>query len=292
MGFTLSKQFGKEPMPNYLVGLRLANMMTDQLLDLSQVKNAPNLYWTLSNLPHPFISIDKAMEAEEFTIERQFPELQEARKGQHSPEQWQKLWESLVERINDIPAEWFNIQKKEKCDAKKLLEENYPKARDYLINLGWPKTEIQSMAPAQVLLLHSAEIWEEMRDDSTKWLGINYSQWLNNRPDLAIEIEKTYKQQEIIPLSMFIQPCGAQALAQARIERGFDSLRLIEAIRLYAYSHDGKLPGGLDDIKEVPIPSNPMTGKPFPYHLEGDTAVLLADGDMRINYEYRIKIAK
>jgi hypothetical protein len=71
-----------------------------------------------------------------------------------------------------------------------------------------------------------------------------------------------------------------------------DSLRLIEAIRLYAYSHDGKLPGGLDDIKEVPIPSNPMTGKPFPYHLEGDTAVLLADGDMRINYEYRIKIAK
>jgi hypothetical protein len=35
-----------------------------------------------------------------------------------------------------------------------------------------------------------------------------------------------------------------------------------------------------------------MTGKPFSYHLEGDTAVLLADGDGRINYEYRIKIAK
>jgi hypothetical protein len=67
---------------------------------------------------------------------------------------------------------------------------------------------------------------------------------------------------------------------------------LIESIRMYAYSHDGKMPGSLDDIKEVPIPSNPQTGKPFSYRLDGDTAVLLADGNMRLNYEYRIKIAK
>ena len=52
------------------------------------------------------------------------------------------------------------------------------------------------------------------------------------------------------------------------------TLQCIEAIRLYMASHDGRLPGSLDEITEVPIPLNPMTGKPFPYRLEGDKAIL------------------
>ena len=77
------------------------------------------------------------------------------------------------------------------------------------------------------------------------------------------------------------------------MERDFTSLRIIEALRLYAYNHEGKLPESLDDIKEVPIPqSNPLTGKPFSYRLEGDTAVLTTDDHISTNYEYLIKIAK
>jgi hypothetical protein len=191
-----------------------------------------------------------------------------------------------------------NDNKKDIYDPKKILTENYPKARDYLINQGWPEKEIQSMAPARVMLLHCAEIWGEMLDDYIKWLGINYSQWPNNynRNPLALEkdLKEIYKQKEIIPLSKLIPPFEAIVIRSARLERDIESLRCIEAIRLYAYSHDGKLPGSLDDIKEVPIPSNPMTGKPFSYHLDGDTAVLRADGggEIRLDDEYRIKIAK
>lgn len=298
LGFTLSQQVGKGPfILNYLMGDTIANWMRDQLLDLSQLKDAPNLYWSLSALPRPFLNFNDAVEWEESTIERQLPELQEARKGQHSPEEWQKLWEGVVDRINNFPyfnkIPYFNIEDQpEKCDAKKLLTENYPKARDYLINLDWPEKEIHSMAPAQVLLLYCSEILAEMRDDHTKWLGIKYSQWPNNLRYHYDDLLKIYKQKEILPLSYFLSATGAAARVQARTEREFESLRCIEAIRLYAYSHDGKLPGSLDDIKEVPIPTNSTTGKPFSYRLEGDTGVLLADGDTRIDYEYRIKIAK
>ncbi|MGD0383767.1 MAG: hypothetical protein ABSA77_09610 [Thermoguttaceae bacterium] len=304
MGFALSQQIGKGTVPLvcYAGGTTMASMMRDQLLDLSQLKNAPNLYWSLSNLPHPFISIRDAIEWEESARDRLLPEFQEANKGQHSPEQWQKLWEDAVKKIDAFPltyldrvARLHNDNKNEIYDPKKILTENYPNARDYLINQGWPKKEIQSMAPARVMLLHCAEVWEEMLDDYIKWLGINYSQWPNNYRNylpLEKELKEIYKQKEIIPLSKLIPPFGAIVVSQARFEREMESLRCIEAIRLYAYLHDGKLPGSLDDIKEVPIPSNSMTGKPFLYHLKGDTAVLLADGDGHINYEYRIKIAK
>jgi len=304
MGFALSQHLGqgKVPLVCYAGGSSTAGMMRDQLLDLSQLKNAPNLYWSLSNLPHPFLSFRDTVEFEESLIERLLPQMQEAKKGQHTPEQWQKLWEDAGEKINDFPATYIdrtdhlhNDNKNEIYDPKKILTENYPKARDYLINIGWPEKEIQSMAPARVMLLHCAEIWGEMFDDYIKWLGINYSQWPNNYRNylpLEKELKKIYKQKEIIPLSKLIPPFGAVVVRQARFEREMESLRCIEAIRLYAYSHNSKLPGSLGAIKEVPIPPNPMTGKPFSYHLEGDTAVLLADGDGRINYEYRIKIAK
>jgi len=258
------------------------------------LKDAPNLYWSLSNLPHPFLNYRDAVELEELGFERLTCELQEAKKGQHSPEQWQKLGESLIDKINSEIvklADYTKIQHKEKYDAKKTLEDYYPQAQEYLINLGWPKKEIQSMAPAQVVLLSGAEVWKEIHDENTKWLGISYSQWPSNLREHYEDLVKDYKQ---LPLVEFLPAIGAIARAQARTEKQLESLRLIEAIRLYAFSHNGKLPGTLDDIKEVPVPANPMTGKPFPYLLEGDTAVLMADGDpdMRANYEYRIKIAK
>ncbi|MGD0518354.1 MAG: hypothetical protein ABSA26_12535 [Thermoguttaceae bacterium] len=298
MGFALSQHIGKakEPLVSYLVGLSIAGMMRDQLLDLTQLKDAPNLYWSLSNLPHPFLNPQNAIEWEELAMKQQIPAFQEAKKGHHSPEQWQKLAEETVDKANYIMGELSHLKgqktaKSEKVDAKKMLEKNYPIARDYLIKLGWPEKEIQSMAPAHVALLYGAEIWEEMHDDDTKWMGINYSQWPGNLREHYSDLLKKYGQN---PLLQFLPAYGVTARAQARTEKAFESLRCIEAIRLYAYSHDGKLPGSLDDIKEVPIPPNPMTGKPFSYHVEGNTAVLLADGDldMRANYEYRIKIAK
>ena len=50
-------------------------------------------------------------------------------------------------------------------------------------------------------------------------------------------------------------------------------LRHVEALRLYAAAHDGRLPGKLSDIG-VPLPADPFTGKPFAYQVDGATARL------------------
>ena len=46
----------------------------------------------------------------------------------------------------------------------------------------------------------------------------------------------------------------------------------MEAVHLYAAGHDGKLPASLGDVKDVPIPDDPVTGQPFGYRLVGDRA--------------------
>ena len=61
--------------------------------------------------------------------------------------------------------------------------------------------------------------------------------------------------------------------AHVRVQRDIDALRVIEALRMHAVE-TGKFPAALSDISVVPIPSNPQTGKPFQYRLDGDTAVI------------------
>src|SRR5262249_35100520 len=80
-----------------------------------------------------------------------------------------------------------------------------------------------------------------------------------------------------IPLAPMLLPAMQSVLlSQQRLERQFAVLRLIEAIRLYAANHEGKLPPSLTDIKDVPVPVCPVTGKSFEYRLEDDHAFLSA----------------
>ena len=52
------------------------------------------------------------------------------------------------------------------------------------------------------------------------------------------------------------------------------ALMVVEALRMHAWENAGRLPASLDEITVVPVPENPATGEPFPYHLDGDTASL------------------
>ncbi len=61
---------------------------------------------------------------------------------------------------------------------------------------------------------------------------------------------------------------------RAKIDRRIAALRCVEAVRLYAAAHDGKLPPSLDEIKDVPVPTDPVDGKPFGYRVVGDRAFL------------------
>ena len=79
-----------------------------------------------------------------------------------------------------------------------------------------------------------------------------------------------------IPIARLLPPGGTDKVfsARTRIDRRLAALRCVEAVRLYAAAHDGKLPASLDEIKDVPLPLDPVNGKPFDYRVAGDRAYL------------------
>ena len=78
-----------------------------------------------------------------------------------------------------------------------------------------------------------------------------------------------------IPIARLLLPATDKMVSsRARIDRRLAALRCVEAVRLYAAAHDGKLPASLDEIKDVPLPVDPVNGQPFDYRVAGDRAYL------------------
>jgi hypothetical protein len=65
---------------------------------------------------------------------------------------------------------------------------------------------------------------------------------------------------------------------------------------MHAAEHDGKLPRTLQEITEVPVPVDPMTGKEFSYRIENGTAILegfAPDGEsLKDGFRYEISTRK
>jgi hypothetical protein len=62
----------------------------------------------------------------------------------------------------------------------------------------------------------------------------------------------------------------------SQVDRRIAMLRTVEALRDHAARHDGRPPARLDEVTELRVPGDLVTGKPFGYRLEGRTAILEA----------------
>jgi hypothetical protein len=308
MGYMLA---GHEATPPFMVcamiGNAIANTMHEQLFELCQDKSAPNLYWSLTVMPHPFIDPRKAIDYESFVVPLQFKELLAAKTESHSAEQWQDLWTNFIEKHNNYvrlfekSSGFPRIKNKfSVIDPRVMLRDKYAFVCDQLKARGWNDKAIEAKAPAQLMLLYCAEMYDEIRDESVKWTGVPCWQLPPDFMARQKEYFRQFSEKEIVPLSNYACIYYNMISSQTRLEQTTAVLRSIEALRLYASAHDGGLPANLEDIKEVPVAWDPWTNKPISYRLEGDTAVISVkspswqDGEFSkwATKEYRVKIAK
>jgi hypothetical protein len=83
-------------------------------------------------------------------------------------------------------------------------------------------------------------------------------------------------QKDLPPLAVFIPAIARARLQFARLDREIALLRTIEALRDYAARHEGQPPAALDEMKDLPLPIDPVTGRGFEYHHNGRTVILRA----------------
>jgi len=86
--------------------------------------------------------------------------------------------------------------------------------------------------------------------------------------------------------SVLLPALGKTKFVEARTARQLAALRTIEALRAQLAT-TGRLPAALAEITALPIPTNPVTGKPFGYRFEKGTAILSAGGQEPIEYQLK-----
>ena len=264
----------------FQVGVAIANLMEVQLDQFIAQRDAPNLYYALTDLPAPLISMQRALESERLGVMGTFPGLGEAATnldaGNLSEKDLQKAARAMEYYINDcqplgyagrLVLAW-NIQQKHALAKKALLD------------AGRPRDKVEAMPHLQVALLHAMLEYDAALDNLLVAQKQPYWEWSGS----VLDANKRYLRERwkyydsaALPLVPTVLPGVTKVMfARARLERKTALLRTIEALRFYAATHDGQLPPSLAAIKEVPLPVDAVTGKALEYRLDGDVAKLRA----------------
>jgi hypothetical protein len=258
-----------------LVGVALGNVFADQVPDLIERPDAPNLYWALTALPRPLISTRKGEELEYRLLELQFPDMADLQR-ERTPEQWDAVLRRVrtgykgLSELEEKPSPPFTAPSDPASKSPDLAA-----ARKYLTEQRrLPAARVKAMPDAQVLLLAIAGNFEDYRDEMFK---ATYLPYLEARQVLAAAHKrlKALPRTELTRLPRMLLPALDKVLAaQNRLDRRIAILRVIEALRMHAAANDGQLPEKLSDVKVVPVPNDPGTGRPFEYRREGRGATL------------------
>jgi hypothetical protein len=274
-GYGLARHVGQgSTLVNALVGVAASGMISKRVEDWVQQRGSPNLYWALTWLPRPLIDFRPGLEAELSMVYLSYPELRNLESAKYSAEQWREMLEKMVERIlrwSDGRAEFPRS-----LISTAAALRGYPMAKQALIAWGRPAAEVEAMPVAQVIMIYTMRTYEELRDDLFKWFAVPYPE---GRAGAAVAVQglqsASREWREALPIARVVLPAIETArFAEVRGERTIAMLRIVEAIRLYGAAHERRLPDELAEIKDVPVPADPVTGKAFLYQHTSGTAIL------------------
>jgi hypothetical protein len=273
-GFQMGRHVGDAPtLIQALVGAAVTAVMLDEAEDWIKVPGSPNLYWALTSMPQPSVDLRKPFQGERLFMDNLFPGFREALAARHatplSAEQLRELTKKLGQLDREGAPAWAIMA----ITAKK-----YGPAKQYLKSHDWSADDVEALPAMQVVLLVEVADYDRLFDEMIKWQGQPY---YLSRPGLD-EAERQLKSEigrsgspSLSIAGMLLPAVQRVHFAAARTDRNINLLRTVEALRLHLAAHGG-LPATLADMTAVPVPVDPVTGKPFDYRVDGNTAVLTA----------------
>ncbi len=262
-----------------LVGVAVATVMFGRLEEFLQAPGAPNLFWALSALPEPLVDVRPAILHEMGTLYRTSPQLRRLERDTLSEAEVSAIVQDLFNQLSRVGRTSPELGWMERLGQGVLVVQHYAEARKFLLARGRTAEQVDALPKLQVVFLMFLDRYDRERDDMLKWL--NLPPW-QARVGLE-QVEKQAKgppdkQADILTvLGRLLMPALARVYhSQVRTQRYLAGLRCAEAVRLHAASDGGKLPARLTDVRDLPMPTDPATGKGFDeyYKVEGDRAVL------------------
>ncbi len=269
-GLALAEHVGEAPtVVTSLIALRCAHLTLDRVEEFIARPGAPNLYWSLTDLPRPLLSLRRPLQGERVMVDSVMPEVRKALRSRKAVAIPPETLRSELRRLAMFGAA------ADPLDWAISTAANYPRARRYFLEAGRTAEELAPLPVAQVALMYALTQYDVWADEFDALNGLPY--W-ELRPrvkeihDRWLATDKGYRDSLGLFGGILHMPERIY-LHQARLQRRIEMLRCVEALRLHAAA-GGELPPSLEDLRAVPVPTDPMTGKAFAYSRTGNRAVL------------------
>jgi hypothetical protein len=272
-----------------LVGMALSNTAVRATADWIEAPHSPNLYWALTALPTPHISVRRGMEGERIFTDVLFPGFRNALYSKSPPppldmKKTAEAFKTIGMETNPFVGSLFIAAQAEK-------------ARKHLVANGWDPDVVKSLPVSSTVFLYEIAVYDEFLDASLKWMYAPSTAAIAGLKEAEATFIKRSNSTEPTILAKLLLPAVQSAyFAQLRLDRHIAGLRCVEAIRLHAAA-TGKLPSSSAEIKTVPWPNDPNTGKPFEITADGDAVKIVAsppDGHFQNHggFQFVVSLAK
>jgi hypothetical protein len=268
--FALSRHLGEHPTEvASLVGLSIAHLGLNSLEEAVQQPGCPNLYWALTELPCPLVDVRRGADGDRSLVAAELRLLHDDTRMTAAE------LAAFVSRISSM----LSFAREQRGLAPRNLRsqlqgalqtyvsdpDRMRSARCRLVEAGCAENLVKKLLPQQVVLLDEKHLLEIQWDERAKLLALPLWQ-----TDCLYGCEE--RQQFGHELFADLLPeVNKLRQAQAQLEQQIALLRHVEGLRHYAAKHAGKLPETLSDIP-LPLPVDPVSGKPFCYAIKGATA--------------------
>lgn len=284
IGFTLgneTRERNSSGLFSLFVGNAILRSMYHQVENLSAQPDAPNLYPALTQLRHSEQALLDAIHSEKFYLfPREVPWDIFDTIEESSAVECEILMDDLLTtflEINAVPDDVFDPEARKSALKTAAYISLYPLARDRLLAKGVDRGEIEKMSTAQIVAPYFLEEIKRVYDDllviSSFGRGESHTAIVFDEP----RHQNMYSRGDAVAIFLrlllpsFLNAKNSELFLQQRLDHSM----LINALRFYAAEHGGRLPESLEQIEDVPVAkTDPFTGKPYSYRLEGNTAIL------------------
>jgi hypothetical protein len=280
LGLVMARHTGDSPiLISALVGYAMTAIMMNRIDEIIQQPGAPSLYGALGDLPNPYISFRAALDGERLALYGSFPGMPDCVEDLNAGPLTEKQVQDGFKVLQMLLAEnGIKFPGAENVLALNIAS-RHEAAKKALIAAGRPREKVEAMPHFQVAVLHAFLQFDAVMDEMQMNLRLppweSYPKIPRPPRDLPASILIGDSSGPALPLMRYFLPVTQRIMrAEIRTDRRFAALRCVEAIRLYAGAHEGKLPPSLSAIKDVKLPVDPLTGRPFEYTVTEKTAVL------------------
>ncbi len=275
-----------------LVGISIASIMRECILETISTPGCPNLYWALASIPQPIVDMSESLLWEVRNVHRVLPMLEEARTANWTDDEAAKHWASLVADLGMLEGGNLGGQPSIQVSLAIAGATFVDVAKERLSAAGEPADRLAKMPAMQIILLDAAVELRTIGDNVGKanLLPTSIAKPLLERENEKFQnwVQKNRATSVGSVIAGLLFPAMLQAKhAETRMLMNHNRLMTLEAIRMHAAEHEGELPKSLEELSPVPAMPDPSSGKAFEYSIEstGDQKTIVLKASDALNWK-------